>query len=190
MSLFEFTFGLQAIILGLALTHLVVALNRLWQARERVRWTAQPLLAATLVFVTVLLVWAQSWARQADTTTLGAVMLDVLVNLLIFAAAAAVLPDEAPEGRVTDLGAHFERARVSFFVLYALPIAALGVVKPLVQLMQNPNVHILGNWPNVLIVALLAVCMVVRRPWVNIAILSALLVFVVSVISQYRLTGG
>lgn len=190
MSLFEFTFGLQAIILGLGLTHMVSALSRLWQARERVRWALQPLLGAALVFVTILLWWSQSWARQTDSTTVGTIIVDVLLNVLLFAAAASVLPDEAPRGEVTDLGAHFDRQRVTFFSLYALPIVIMGIARPLLEWAQGTLDDPWGNWPNAMIVAAMALCMVVRNRWVNIAVLSALLLFVVSVISQYRLTGG
>lgn len=189
MSLFEFTFGLQSIILGLALTHLVVSLNRLVLARERVRWAAQPLLAAALVFVSILLFWSQSWTRQTDSTTVGAIILSVLVNLLIFAAAAAVLPDEAPEDRTTDLGAHFDRHRVYFFSLYALPIIITGVVKPLVQ-MALGQLDRFDNWPNLIIVGVMAVCIVTRNRWVNIGLMTVLLLWMVSMISGYRLMTG
>ena len=43
MTLTELTFGLSALILGLALTHLAAALSKLLLARERVRWAPEPL---------------------------------------------------------------------------------------------------------------------------------------------------
>lgn len=193
MSLFEFTFGLKAIILGLALTHIVVGLNRLWQARERVKWAIQPLLAVGLVLTSILLFWTQSWARQEDSTTVGAIVFDVLVSLSIFAAAAAVLPDEAPRagsgGEVTDLGAYFERQRRSFFFVYALPIFAVGIARPLVETAQGAPLE-LGNWPNLVIVALIGVCAFVRNRWVNLVVLTFLLLGMLAIITQYRLTGG
>jgi hypothetical protein len=190
MSLFEFVFGLQAIILGLALTHLVTAANRLVLARERVRWAAQPLLAAGMVLVSLLLFWTGAWARRDVTdTTLGEMILLVLLNLALFASAAAVLPEEAPKDEVTDLGAHFEKVRVYFFALYALPIIVSGVVRPLV-LMATGRLDRFENWENLVVVGVCALCMAVRRPWVNIAAMGLLLVWMVGNISGYELVAS
>jgi hypothetical protein len=49
MSLFEFTFGLSAVILGLALTHMASSVHRLVLAGERVRWAPEPILLTVLV---------------------------------------------------------------------------------------------------------------------------------------------
>ena len=95
MSLFEFVFGLQAIILGLALTHLATSVNRLVLARERVKWAARPLVAAGLMLLAILLYWTQAWNyRDLQETTIGATILKVMVNLFVFAAAAAILPED------------------------------------------------------------------------------------------------
>jgi hypothetical protein len=46
MTLFELTFTLSAVILGLALTHMASSLYRLVLAGRRVRWALEPLLQA------------------------------------------------------------------------------------------------------------------------------------------------
>lgn len=190
MSLFEFTFGLQAIILGLALAHLVVVLNRLIVARDRVKWAAQPLLAAVLVLVTILLLWGQSWrASGVESTTIGMMILNVLMNLTLFAAAYAVLPEKPPEKGSIDLLAHFEKVRVYFFTVFSTPFLIPGTIVPLVLLALG-RIERFGNWENLGVIAGLATCMAVRNRWVNIVVMSALLVWVLSLIQGYELTAG
>ena len=187
MSLFEFTFGLQAIIFGLALTHLVVTLNRLVAARERVIWAARPLLGAGAVLVTLLLAWSQAWAqREVAVTTIGEMALSTLINLSLFAAAYAALPEEAPEGRTTDLGAHYERMRLYFLAMFAATWVIQGVVKPLVRIVLGSGERFDG-WDNAGVVAILAACMAVRNRWVQIVLMAGLVVWVLGTISGYRI---
>lgn len=190
MSLFEFTFGLQAIILGLGLAHLVVAMNRLVVARERVKWAAQPLLAATLVLVTILLLWGQSWrASGVESTTIGMMILNVLMNLTLFAAAYAVLPEKPPEKGSADLLAHFEKVRVYFFAVLSVPFLIPGTIIPLVLLAMG-RIERFSNWENLGVLAAMALCTVSRNRWVNIVTLSALLIWVLSLIQGYELAAG
>jgi hypothetical protein len=42
MNLFEFTFALSAVVLGLALTHIAATVHKLLLAGSRVRWAASP----------------------------------------------------------------------------------------------------------------------------------------------------
>lgn len=190
MSLFEFTFALQAIILGLGLAHLVVVLNRLVVARERVKWAAQPLLAAALVLVTILLLWGQAWQRSGvESTTIGMMILDVLMNLTLFAAAYAVLPENPPEKGEVDLLAHFEKVRVYFFAVFAMPFLVPGTLVPLVRLALG-QIEGFGNWENLGVIAALALCMAVRNRWVNIVTLSGVLIWVLSLIQGYELAAG
>ena len=55
MTIFELTFGLTSLILGLALTHMASALYKLAQAGGRVRWAPEPLLQATIVLLVIVI---------------------------------------------------------------------------------------------------------------------------------------
>ncbi|MEO7815470.1 MAG: hypothetical protein ABIR87_08490 [Sphingomicrobium sp.] len=61
MTLFELTFGLTAIILGLALTAIAASLHRLTLAGRKVRWAPEPLLLASLVTTIIFAVWLGNW---------------------------------------------------------------------------------------------------------------------------------
>lgn len=112
MTLFEFTFGLTAVILGLALTQMAGALHRLAIAGRRVTWAPEPLLLAALIFTVLVSVWLFQWPyRNVETTTIGLVMLQVLKLLFPFLGAAFVLPDDVPESGRVNLYDHYDRTR-------------------------------------------------------------------------------
>jgi hypothetical protein len=66
MSLFEFTFALSAVILGLALTQVAASLHKLLLAGRQVRWAAEPVLLTLIVVLVIVSVWA-----KVSVSTLG-----------------------------------------------------------------------------------------------------------------------
>ena len=57
MSLFDFTFSLSAVILGLALTHIASTTHKLLLAGRRVRWAPEPMLLSFIVLLVIVSVW-------------------------------------------------------------------------------------------------------------------------------------
>ena len=113
MSLFEFTFGLSAVILGLALAHMASTVSRLALAGRRVRWAPEPLLLAAIIVLVIITVWLDQWgARNETTTTVGLMLIQVGKLMLPFMAATFVLPDPVPEEGPVDLYAHYDRTRL------------------------------------------------------------------------------
>lgn len=187
MTLFEFVFGLQAIILGLALTHLAMSVNRLVLARSQVKWDARPLLAAVLMLLAVLLYWTQAWNyRDIQETTVGETILKVMVNLVVYAAAAAILPEEVPRGETIDLAAHYDKVRVYFFALFLAPILVMSTLRPAIQVWLGQRERF-DNWDNVALIAAVVVCIVFRNRWVNLVVLAGLVLWMLSAISGYEL---
>lgn len=112
MTLFDFTFGLSAVILGLALAHMASSLHRLALAGRRVKWAPEPLLLATLVFLVIVSVWLFQWPdRLRTSTTMGLVLLGVLKLLFPYLAAAFVLPEQVADEGEIDLYAHYDKTR-------------------------------------------------------------------------------
>jgi|GEM_PF-3281544 len=112
MSLFEFTFGLSAVILGLALAHMASTVSRLALAGGRVRWAPEPLLLAAIIVLVIITVWLdQWWARDRTSTTIGLMLIQVGKLMLPFMAATFVLPDPVPDEGPIDLYAHYDRTR-------------------------------------------------------------------------------
>ena len=87
MTLFELTFTLSALILGLALTHMASSLYRLVLAGRRVHWAPEPLMQATLVLLIVVFVWLNEWngrgARSERGSVLGRVAQKAWVNVVL-----------------------------------------------------------------------------------------------------------
>src|SRR5881392_2234898 len=107
MSIFEFTFGLTAVILGLALTQLVSSAQRLALAGRRVRWAPEPVLLTVIVIISVVVIWLSEWRlHEVREVTAGGTLLNIAQRLMVYLAAATVLPESvASEGQI-DLLEH------------------------------------------------------------------------------------
>jgi hypothetical protein len=133
MSLFEFTFGLSAVILGLALTHMASTVSKLAMAGRRVRWAPEPLLLAAIIALVIVFVWLDQWSLRGGTeTTVGMMLMQVGKLMLPFMAATFVLPDPIPEEGPIDLYAHYDRTRRLTFGALILGLMAfwgVGMVR-------------------------------------------------------------
>src|SRR5688500_10866020 len=90
MSLFEFTFALSALILGLALTHIASVLHKLLLAGKLVAWAIEPILLALIVMLVIITVWLFSWNDRNDTSvSVEWIILQVLKLLTLYIAAAS-----------------------------------------------------------------------------------------------------
>jgi hypothetical protein len=181
MSLFDFTFGLSAVILGLALTHLMTSLHGLVLAGRRVRWAPEPLLLAAIIFLVIVSVWLFHWSvRDMRETTIGLMLIEVLKLLLPFLAAAFVLPDRLPEEGPIDLYAHYDRTRPFTFGALILGLLLFWVHNMLVWSSQpGPPLTLrealaMAPWAYVAIYLLL---IFVRRRWLNILVLTGCLIY-------------
>ena len=131
MSLFEFTFGLTAVFLGLALARIVDSLQKLVHAGRRVRWAPEPLMLATIVFTVIIAVWLNQWKLRDQTqTAFLTVILTAIEMMAIYFAAAAVLPQVEAADHTIDLRDHYYETRTA---TYGALIAGLLTLIPLVM---------------------------------------------------------
>ena len=195
MSLFEFTFGLSAVILGLALAQMASAISRLALAGRRVRWAPEPVLLAAIVVLVIISVWLGQWGlRDKAETTIGAMLMQVGKLVLPFMAAMFVLPDPLPEEGPIDLYAHYDRTRgltygvliaglVAFWIVWLMDWAGgrpgMGPLTPWKAIMTAP-------WGFCLAYGLM---IVVRVRWINILILTAGLIYYGWEVVPTRLAG-
>ena len=196
MSLFEFTFGLSAVILGLALAHMASTVSRLALAGRRVRWAPEPLLLAGIIVLVIISVWLGQWgARNQTETTVGMMLLQVGKLILPFMAATFVLPDPVPEEGPVDLYAHYDRTRALTFGSLILGLMAFWAVRmiqwaggqfPEAPAMTVGSVLASLPWTFCLGYGLL---IVVRRRWFNIALLAAGLAYYRGQVVPDRLAG-
>ena len=131
MSRFEYLTAFVTIVLGLGVSELLLNLNRLFRARDRVRWHWLPLLWAAIVLLLQLNFWygfyvlgqLQRWETAWFFT------LFLAFPVLVFLISASVLPAEVPEQGV-DLLAIYFRDRGYFFSLLGVYYLGLAVAIP------------------------------------------------------------
>ena len=68
MSIFELSFALSAVVLGMALTHIAAVIHKLLLAGRRVSWAAEPILLTLLVMLVIIVVWLGSWNLRNETS--------------------------------------------------------------------------------------------------------------------------
>ena len=103
MSVGETVVVFVSIILGIALGDLLLSTHRLLRARERVEWHwVTPALAFFMLMNIIAFWWASfNWYRELGDFSISDFLPDVAVFVFVFLGAAAVLPDEIPEGRLS-----------------------------------------------------------------------------------------
>jgi hypothetical protein len=178
MSVFDFTFGLIAIILGLALTDIASSFHRLVMNRERVAWNPLPLLAAVMALWGIVLQWWTAWDERADKSmTFSTLVFAIAQALTLYLAAAASLPDEvgrdepSDAGRRIDLGAHYDRVRPWYMGLLAAYVLAAGVIPSWSDWLVGGHPISFSAIANPVITAAFIACIFVRARWFNMAVL-------------------
>jgi len=116
---FNYLSVLISIVLGLGLTELLSNVHRLIQARERVTFHWLPLLWSGIIFVALVQWWWAAFGlhRQLEWNFFFFLLI-LLIPVLLYLAAASVLPTVEPE-RTVDLRAYYFRIHHWFFWIVA-----------------------------------------------------------------------
>jgi hypothetical protein len=132
MSLVERVAVLVAIVLGLALAELGTSLHRLMRAGNRVRWDwMSPALAALMLLEAVQFWWlSQTWYANATELRLIEFLPRLLILLLIYLLAAAVLPDEVPESGIDLRAFYIETSRYFWALILLLTLGIMIFIIP------------------------------------------------------------
>ncbi|GGI90389.1 hypothetical protein GCM10007973_28380 [Polymorphobacter multimanifer] len=187
MQPFEYVVGLVSILLGLALTELASSLHKLLRARARVRWDWQAPAAAVALVLVVLDLW---WGvRQLEliglTMTIGLFLPLLTALLLFYLAAAAALPDDVPVEGV-DVREYYTANARYFWLLFAgfVVVAKLhvGLVAYLQMTDTSQTAARLAKLltPSLILALLAASLAFVRQTWWHFAVLSFLIVALLS----------
>jgi len=108
VSVREYLSVFVSIIVGLAVADLLISLHRLIRHGSKVRWYwLVPALAFYILLVIMTLWWGTFWwLGHVRSLSIAEFMPTLMVAIAIFLLAAAVLPDEVPEGGI-DLKAWY-----------------------------------------------------------------------------------
>ncbi len=176
MSLFEFTFALSAVILGLALTQIAAALHKLLLAGRRVRWASEPVLLTLIVVLVIVSVWVGAWDESdRQLVTLNQILIQTAMYMTLYFGAASVLPE--PSGsEPLDLYAYYDRTRL---LTFGALIASMTLFKAYFGSLYGFG-KVFGGMAlaeHLLACGLYGSLIVVRKRWYNVAVLSFVLVF-------------
>jgi len=132
MSLVERVAVLVAIVLGLALAELGTSFHRLIRAGKRVQWDwMSPALGFLMLLETIQFWWlSQAWYANATELRLIDFLPRLLLLLLIYLLAAAVLPDEVPEGGINLRAFYVETSRYFWSLVSLLTLSIMIFLVP------------------------------------------------------------
>jgi hypothetical protein len=178
-ALFGYLSAFITVVVALAMTELLMGVHRLIRARKRVRWHVLPLAATLLIFLTLLTQFFELWRfTTASDASFYGLAVSLSEPLLVFMAAAAILPDEVPDDGI-DLEAFYfsERAYIWTAVLLSgfanLAINALDRPERFTFATDDGVRYLLGS---AFLLALNLPLIRSRNPWVHAACIAAMLV--------------
>lgn len=155
---FDYLSVLISIVLGLGLTELLSNVHRLIQARDRVTFHWLPLLWGGIIFVALVQWWWAAFGlhRQLEWNFFFFLLI-LLIPVLLYLAAASVLPTVEPEQTV-DLRANYFEIQPWFFWI----VAATSLMECLRAMLYADAQAALLNAAAVVLLSSLAI---VRRPF-------------------------
>jgi hypothetical protein len=186
MSLFEFTFALSAVMLGLALTHIAATVHKLLLAGKRVTWAPEPILLTGIVVLVIIALWLFSWSdRNNPSVTAGEIMLHVSTLFALYISAASCLPE--PSGnRCINLRTYYEKTRLLSFGALLVSLLLSHAVNIIYREFTVPP----SFWPVFQLIyfpALYLSLMFIRRRWFNLLALGGIIVPILALTVEERL---
>ena len=190
MSLFELSFALSAVVMGMALTHIATVVHKLLLTGRRVSWAIEPILLTLLVLLIIIVVWLGSWSSRNETSiTFASTVLRVAMLMTLFFTAASCLPESQGETEQIDTLAYYDRTRLLSFgsIIISYVLNQIGGVSA-------------NGWPAHITVltfvdwlmypTLYTLLIFIRARWVNIVVLSFALLFFGWTVMGSRLTNA
>ncbi len=165
MSAFEYVSVLASIIIGLAMTDILVSLHRLIRAGRAIRWDWAAPLAALLVALTLIQIWWSLYTPDGEPMTIGRFLPVLVVLVLLFLLASAALPDKVP-GEGLDLRAYYDRNGPYFWSLFTATLGWLLITGGVEAAMNGEIGRFLSyRLVDMIVVAVFASLIFVRRRW-------------------------
>lgn len=172
MDAFSYLSVLLSIIIGLAITQVLQGYRMLLLARGRVRASSAALLWSALLLLFAIQAWWASFGLSDHAEWSFLAFASVLLQMiLLYMAAAVILPDIGPEGEA-DLAGHFDAHRSAFFG-FLLAILAASVIKDVVLNGELPGTTNLLFHAAMATLALIGILVADRRMQLALAVISA-----------------
>jgi len=166
MAIPDFVLGFVAIVIGLAVSDLLMSLHRLLRAGRRVKWDWLALSFATLMLLVTVLFWwfSFNWYQGATSATIASFLPKFLFLIITFLMIAACLPDEVPQEGL-DLREFYMSSRVHLWSLVSLSLVVIVIVN---FIDRGPDSFDMSrHWPHLISIALAVTAACSRRVWVH-----------------------
>jgi hypothetical protein len=117
---FEYSLGLFAVLIGIAVADIAMSFHRLLRNRSTVKWDPLTLLSALYALLMAVCMWFDIWGVRnfAATRTFPFYLTIIAALAVLFLVAAASLPDESDDSN--DLCEYYGMNRRYFWSLVAL----------------------------------------------------------------------
>jgi len=188
MSLFEFTFALSAVMLGLALTHIAATTHKLLLGGKRVTWAPEPVLLTVLVVFVIVTMWLFSWSdRNEHSVKAGEMMLRVAELFALYISAASCLPEPSGNKRI-NLRTYYDHTRLLSFGALLISLLLFRVSDAIYYGFPVP----LSFWPVFGLIcfpALYFSLIFIRARWFNLLALGGIIGSLLWLTVGERLTG-
>ena len=151
MNVIEYVSVFVSIVLGLAVAELGSSFHKLMRARRRVQWDWMSLALAFTMLLEVVQFWwlSHDWYAQSAGLRLVEFLPYLLLLLLIYLMAAAVLPDEVPEEGLDLRLFYVDSASYFWSLVLAMTVAIIAILGPrnagtgdLLAIARNQSVNI------------------------------------------------
>jgi len=125
MNRFDYATGLVSILVGIALSDVMMSLHRLLRHRHRVTWDGRVLLSTLFVILSIVTFWFNFWTIRMvkDLLSFPVFMSAFFDFMVLFLACAACLPDEPRED--CDLRMFYGENKRYLWSLFAILQAAI-----------------------------------------------------------------
>jgi hypothetical protein len=187
MTVIEYISVFVSIVLGLAVAVHGSSFHKLMSARRRIQWDWMCMALAVVMLLEVVQFWwlAHDWYAQSAGLRLVEFLPNLVLLLLIYLMAAAVLPDEVPEQGLNLRQFYIESAPYFWSLVLVMTIAIIAILGPrnagtgdLLAIARNQSV-------NIVVVLAVAPLLFVR----NIRVHQAAIIAFVGLVSWIYLSG-
>ena len=167
MSVADFIIAFISIVIGLAVSDLLMSLHRLLRAGRRVKWDWLALSFAALMLFATLQFWWFSfhWYQGATSATIASFLPRLSFLMIAFLMVAACLPDEVSEEGI-DLREFYLSSRVHMWTLVAVSLVAIVIVNMIYRGL-NAGFVISRDWPHLISIGLAVAAIFSRRVWLH-----------------------
>ena len=164
MGQYEYFVILIVVLVGLALSDLIICLHKLLAAGRRVQWHWAAPAVAFLSAVLVIGEFMSTWSSKTGTIRFSSVLPSVGLFALLYLGAAAALPDEVPpEG--LDLKTFYFDNRIHFWGVMTLFMAAQTLLVALNPLNQASTGFLFFIFQDSLVAVVCASLIWIRYAW-------------------------